>query len=65
MKETHPVRYWTTWIGGLGLLTGFVSGLAGFGGSPAVALGMALPIGLIFAGVGAVVGLIIIKRKSG
>jgi hypothetical protein len=63
-KAAQPVRYWAARIGGLGLFGGFFSALANYGAPPAVAVGMALPMGLIFAGIGAIVGLIV-KRKSG
>lgn len=39
-------------------------GPANYGAAPAVTSGMALPMGLILAGVGAIVGLIV-KRNSG
>jgi hypothetical protein len=58
-KQPNTVRQWVAWLGGGGLLGGFLTGLSQSGGQPAVAFGMAIPIGLVFAGVGAVVGLIV------
>jgi hypothetical protein len=58
-KHTSPVRYWALRGGGLGLAGGFLSGIAGYGAPPAVALGMGIPMALLFAGVGAIIGLAI------
>ena len=58
-KHTSPVRYWALRGGGLGLAGGFLSGIAGYGAPPAMALGMGIPIALLFAGVGAIIGLAI------
>jgi hypothetical protein len=58
-KHTSPVRYWALRGGGLGLAGGFLTGIAGYGAPPAMALGMGIPIGLLFAGIGAIIGLAI------
>jgi hypothetical protein len=58
-KHTSPVRYYALRGGGLGLAGGFLSGIAGYGAPPAMALGMGIPIALLFAGVGAIIGLAI------
>lgn len=67
-KERNPIGYWVSWIGGIGFFIGFLNGLsksgasAGTAGSVAFAIGFAIPMFLLFAAVGGIVGLVAKRR---
>lgn len=69
-KERNPIRYWVSWIGGIGFGIGFLTGLSnsagsiGLAGAIAYSVGFAIPMFLLFATIGAVVGLVMKKRRK-
>jgi len=70
LKERNPISYWASWIGGIGFGIGFLTGLSksagsiGLGGAIAYSVGFAIPMFLLFAAIGAIVGLVVKKRRK-
>jgi hypothetical protein len=70
LKERNPISYWASWIGGIGFGIGFLTGLSksagsiGLVGAIAFSVGFAIPMFLLFAAIGAIVGLVVKKRRK-
>lgn len=69
-KEKNPMGYWMSWIGGIGFGIAFLAGIAqsiesvGLVRSIAFSIGYGVPWFLIFAAIGAIVGLVVKKRRK-
>ena len=69
-KRETPVRYWMWRLGSIGLFVGFLTGLSksagsmGLVGAVAFSVGFAIPMFLLFAAIGAIVGLVVKKRRK-